>query len=156
MDELAARICEEARRWIGTPWVHQRYHKGLGCDCIGLLRGVALALDLCDASDNGPMAKPFLGYGMGAEPERMKAALSAYLEPIAFSPAQSEEIVELAKPGDVLWIGWQGMERHVAILMPWRHIIHAYSGAGRVVEHTLDVKWTRRVMGAFRFPRGAV
>ena len=153
MDDLGARICEEARRWIGTPWVHQRYHKGLGCDCIGLVRGVALALNLCDASDGGRLAKPFLGYGMGAEPEKMKAALSAYLEPIAFSPLSGAEIIDLCEPGDVLWIAFKGIERHVGIFTAERHIIHSYQGVGKVVEHTLDAKWTRRVAGAYRFPR---
>jgi NlpC/P60 family putative phage cell wall peptidase len=33
-------ILEEARSWIGTPYQHQASLKGVGCDCIGLVRGV--------------------------------------------------------------------------------------------------------------------
>jgi cell wall-associated NlpC family hydrolase len=33
-------IVEEARSWLGTPYHHQAALKGVGCDCIGLLRGV--------------------------------------------------------------------------------------------------------------------
>ena len=33
-------ILTEARSWIGTPYRHQASLKGIGCDCLGLLRGV--------------------------------------------------------------------------------------------------------------------
>src|SRR3712207_1849739 len=33
-------IAAEARSWIGTPYHHQASLKGVGCDCLGLLRGV--------------------------------------------------------------------------------------------------------------------
>ncbi len=33
-------IVAAARSWIGTPYLHQASVKGVGCDCLGLLRGV--------------------------------------------------------------------------------------------------------------------
>ena len=33
-------ILTEARSWIGTPYRHQASLKVVGCDCLGLLRGV--------------------------------------------------------------------------------------------------------------------
>ena len=30
----------EARRWLGTPYRHQASRMGVGCDCLGLVRGV--------------------------------------------------------------------------------------------------------------------
>jgi NlpC/P60 family putative phage cell wall peptidase len=36
-DEVIVRL---ARGWIGTPYLHQASVKGVGCDCLGLLRGV--------------------------------------------------------------------------------------------------------------------
>ena len=39
----AAIVCE-ARSWIGTPYRHQASLKGVGCDCLGLIRGVWRAL----------------------------------------------------------------------------------------------------------------
>jgi len=36
----ADRIVEIARGWIGTPYVHQASLKGVGCDCLGLIRGI--------------------------------------------------------------------------------------------------------------------
>ena len=35
-----AAIVGAARGWIGTPYRHQASLKGVGCDCLGLLRGV--------------------------------------------------------------------------------------------------------------------
>ena len=35
-----AEIVRAARSWIGTPYRHQASLKGVGCDCLGLLRGV--------------------------------------------------------------------------------------------------------------------
>ena len=35
-----AAIVAEARAWIGTPYRHQASLKGIGCDCLGLLRGI--------------------------------------------------------------------------------------------------------------------
>jgi len=35
-----ARIVKAARRWIGTPYHDQASVRGVGCDCLGLLRGV--------------------------------------------------------------------------------------------------------------------
>ena len=33
-------IVAEARSWIGTRYRHQASLKGVGCDCLGLVRGV--------------------------------------------------------------------------------------------------------------------
>ena len=33
-------IVTAARAWIGTPYLHQASVRGVGCDCLGLLRGV--------------------------------------------------------------------------------------------------------------------
>ncbi len=37
---LQHRIVKIARSWIGTPYVHQASVKHVGCDCLGLLRGL--------------------------------------------------------------------------------------------------------------------
>ena len=35
-----ARIVATARSWLGTPYHHQASLRGVGCDCLGLVRGV--------------------------------------------------------------------------------------------------------------------
>ncbi len=34
------RVIKSAHEWIGTPYVHQHTTKGVGCDCLGMVRGV--------------------------------------------------------------------------------------------------------------------
>jgi NlpC/P60 family putative phage cell wall peptidase len=36
----SAKIVATARSWLGTPYHHQAALKGVGCDCLGLVRGV--------------------------------------------------------------------------------------------------------------------
>ncbi len=36
----AAFWAARARRWVGTPYVHQAACRGAGCDCLGLVRGL--------------------------------------------------------------------------------------------------------------------
>ena len=50
-----ALIIAEARSWIGMPYRHQGSLKGIGCDCLGLVRGVWRAL-------YGPEPEPTPGY----------------------------------------------------------------------------------------------
>jgi cell wall-associated NlpC family hydrolase len=33
-------VIAEAMTWLGTPYRHQGSRKGVGCDCLGLVRGV--------------------------------------------------------------------------------------------------------------------
>ena len=33
-------IIAAAKEWRGTPYHHQQSQKGVGCDCLGLVRGV--------------------------------------------------------------------------------------------------------------------
>ncbi len=35
-----AAVLSEAISWVGTPYRHQGSRKGVGCDCLGLVRGV--------------------------------------------------------------------------------------------------------------------
>jgi NlpC/P60 family putative phage cell wall peptidase len=46
----AADVVAEARSWIGTPFHWQASLKGVGCDCKGLIVGVARELGLPEAA----------------------------------------------------------------------------------------------------------
>ena len=37
---INADVLAIARAWIGTPYRHQGAVKGVGCDCLGLIRGI--------------------------------------------------------------------------------------------------------------------
>ncbi|MDD3183389.1 MAG: hypothetical protein PHD48_11390, partial [Alphaproteobacteria bacterium] len=54
----------EARAWLNTPFHHQASVKGAGCDCIGLIKGVGMALKLVDYDPASPQAQAFANYSM--------------------------------------------------------------------------------------------
>ncbi len=85
------RIIAEARAWIGTPYRHQASLHGVGCDCLGLVRGVWRAIH-------------------GSEPEATPAYTRDWAEACGFeslAEAARRHLVELDDPhafapGDVL------------------------------------------------------
>ena len=48
---MQSLIVQSARSWLGTPFHAQGRAKGIGCDCLGLLMGIARELNL--KSKNG-------------------------------------------------------------------------------------------------------
>lgn len=72
----------EARAWLGTPFQHQGCLKGVACDCIGLVKGVGLALGLVDYDPASPQAQAFASYSMMPDSKRMRQGLAMWLLPI--------------------------------------------------------------------------
>lgn len=132
----------EARSWLGTPFKHQASLKGVGCDCIGLIRGVGTALGLVDYDEKSDKAKPFLNYRLMPDSKKMRQGLRTFLVPI--------DVID-AKPGDIFFMAWTKEPQHVAFISD-HGIIHSYSAIGKVVEHGLDRDWKQRVIDAYRYP----
>ena len=133
-----------ARRWIGTPYVHQAACKGAGCDCLGLIRGIWSEL-LGHEPEHVP------AYSMDwSEPqgdERLWRAARRWLIP---SPLQEE----LA--GQVLLFRMhdRAVAKHLGIAADMganASFIHAYSGHA-VTESPLSTAWRRRIVARFKFP----
>ena len=61
-DSIADAIVAEALAWLGTPYRHQGARKGVGCDCLGLVRGVWRAVYGDNPEEPGP--KPTRGVRM--------------------------------------------------------------------------------------------
>lgn len=126
-------IIDEARTWLATPFHHQGRVKGAGVDCVGLVIGVARALELADYNYSEP-------YGRIPNPNIMGRELRQNMTPTV-------EIV----PGCVLWFAFAAAPMHLGIVTD-TGLIHAYSLAGRVVETGLDPQWIARKRGAFLYP----
>ncbi len=132
----------EARGWIGTPFQHQASLKGVACDCIGLIKGVGVALKLVDYDETSAKAQPFLNYRIMPDSKKMREGLAAYLVPIS---------VNEATLADILYLAWTKEPQHVALITD-RGIIHSYSGVGKVVEHRCDERWQKHITAAYRYP----
>lgn len=132
----------EARSWLGTPFQHQGCLKGVACDCIGLVKGVGLALGLVDYDPASPEAQAFASYAMMPDSKRMRQGLTTWLLPIPVA-----EVL----PADILFMAWTREPQHVALRTD-HGLLHSYSSVGKVVEHAFDESWQRRVVAAYRYP----
>jgi NlpC/P60 family putative phage cell wall peptidase len=135
------QIVAETRAWLGTPYRHQASLKSVGCDCLGLVRGVWRAV-------------------IGEEPERAPPyapdwAESACGEPLA--EAAARHLVSINCPafheGDVVLFRWRANlpAKHAAIVTAPDLMVHAHDGAA-VAEVAIAPWWRRRLAYAFRFP----
>jgi NlpC/P60 family putative phage cell wall peptidase len=138
----AERIVIRARGWLGTPYHHQASVKGVGCDCLGLIRG--LWRELCGPE---PEAMPpyTRDWGNATGSETLIAAACRHLVKLG-------DVGE-AMPGDVLVFRMRdgGVAKHAGVLVAPSLMIHAQEGLG-VVESPLGRWWLRRAVAAFRFP----
>lgn len=134
-------IVAAARDWIGTPYQHQASLKGVGADCLGLVRGVWRDV-------------------IGPEPETAPAYTDTWRllrgqEPLAEAARRHmpEIYPHAAQVGDVILFRMVqgGQARHAAIMSDAGMMIHAYSGH-RVMEQEIGAGWRRRIAYAFRFP----
>jgi len=146
-----------ARRYVGTPWVHQG-RTAQGLDCIGLMIVAAQEAGHLDAMAR--RGRPFqeVPYQRFADGSLMRW-LEYYLEPVVLGQVAN---------GDVLAFKIRRVPQHVGMVSDVG-IIHAYSDVvltrkerlakrrtrsetGRVVEQRLSERWSERLVAAFRFP----
>jgi len=134
-------ILAEAERWIGTPYRHGGSTKGVGCDCLGLVRGIWRALYGEEPEAPGVYAPDWAEAG-GGDP-----LIEAARRHMAEKP------VEAMEPGDLLVFRWRPSvaAKHLGIFAPENRFIHAYEGH-RVMASALVPQWRRRVAGVFAFP----
>jgi NlpC/P60 family putative phage cell wall peptidase len=134
-------IISAARGWIGTPYQHQQAVKGLGCDCLGLVRGVWREV----YGDEPEIAPAYdAGWSTAAEGEALADAARRHMVEIA---------VRDFTAGDLLLFRWKPHlpAKHAGIASSASHMVHAQDGQ-RVCEVALSPWWRRHVSHAFRFP----
>lgn len=146
MNGAGERIVALAESWIGTPYRHQGATKGVGCDCIGLIRGIWRALYGTEPEVVPPYAPDWAE--RGGEDRLMDAALRLFGPPVAFAEAM---------PGDLLLFRWRPdcAAKHAGILVGPAHFIHAYEQAA-VTRSVLVPSWKRRIAAVHRFPAARV
>ncbi|MBY0422095.1 MAG: C40 family peptidase [Parvularculaceae bacterium] len=141
----AAAALAEARRWIGTPYLHQASARGAGADCLGFVRGVWRAL----YGEEPEAVPPYT-------PDWNERAFAATGEEPLLDAARRwfvEKPREAAAPGDVLVfrVLSDGPAKHCGILSSQDRFLHAYAGRA-VVESPYGEWWRRRLVAAFGWP----
>ena len=133
-------IVSEARRWLGTPYLHQASTMGAGCDCLGLLLGVWRSV-----SGEVHVIPPYSqDWDEVAREDVLLTAARIHLVEVPKA--------EMAA-GDVILFRMRrgAVAKHLGICSDRSAFIHSYSGHG-VVESRLSEPWRRRIAAVFRFP----
>lgn len=135
---------EEARAWIGTPYIHQASCKGAGTDCLGLIRGVWRAV-----YETEP--EPVPAY----TPDWSEASGNERLFRAAMRHMQMKPTAEM-QPGDVILFRMRqrGVAKHLGISSCRNgapYFIHAFSGHA-VTESAMTRPWAKRIAAVFAFP----
>lgn len=133
-------IVQAARGFIGTPYQHQASLKGVGCDCLGLIRGVWRQVYGTDAEDPGAYdLSRFRANG----PETLLDAARRHL---------IERPDRNFGAGDVLMFRLHPMRpvQHCGIAVSAIAMIHAHDGAC-VCEVPIEA-WLKRLAFVFSFP----
>lgn len=133
----AADVVTAARSWIGTRWLHQGRAKGIGCDCAGLVIGVARELGLADVN--------IADYGRTPSRNQLIQRCSEHMQRVG-APAV----------GCVALMQFEREPQHLGIVGDYPggglSLIHAYAQQRRVVEHRLDDVWAGYVVAVFALP----
>lgn len=135
-------VVTEARSWVGTPYHHQQWRKGAGCDCIGLVLGTIRGLGLPAPSDS-----QMPNYGQFPSDHVAERTASVYMDVVG---SGWEDVI----PGRVGLFYWRerGHGQHFCIFGEIEGrltMIQAYFGSGKVIETSLPAFWKPRLMRVF-------
>lgn len=140
--DVGDRVIGLARDWVGTPYHHQASTKHVGCDCLGLLRGVYrehMNIDH-DPEKIPPYSPDWAESGHGRED--MLDAARRYLTEVQGEPQPGDLVVFRFRPNSVA--------KHCAIVSYNGKMIHAHQG-NAVIEVAMVPWWQRKIAGVFRF-----
>jgi hypothetical protein len=149
-------IIAEAKTWLGTSFHHQGRikasygHKG-GCDCLGLIMGIAKALNLRSITGQLIIDYDCLNYSVVAGGKQLASHLSLHL-------LDRGNDLGVAELGDIALFVFARNFQHLA-LINWQEygdkkylsLIHAYLPAGMVCQHRLDHRWQQRLCRIYSF-----
>ncbi|MDZ4759645.1 MAG: NlpC/P60 family protein [Alphaproteobacteria bacterium] len=134
-------IVAEARRWIGTPYAHQASVRGVGTDCLGLVRGVWRAV-VGEEPEVPPPYTPDWAEALGEE--TLLGAARRHLTEIPAGEAHEGDVV-------LFRMALGAPAKHAGIVSAPGRIIHAYWGRA-VCETRMVPWWERRVAAVFSWP----
>ena len=134
-------VIAATRAWLGTPYHDQASLRGVGCDCLGLARGVWRDLVGIELQAIPPYSRD---WGETGVREVLADGARAMMIEIPITDINSGTLV-------LFRMAPRAIAKHVGILTAPDSFIHAYDRLG-VIEEALTTAWARRIAFAFRFP----
>lgn len=140
MTKKGELVVEVARDWLGTPYRHQASRQGVGCDCLGLVRGVWRELFDEEIAPVPPYAQ-FSRDVDGAS--HLLSAAQKYLS-VGSSKLNIGQMLLFQLHPNL-------PPRHCGILVGENRFVHAQERLG-VIEVYLTPQWQRRIHSNYDFP----
>lgn len=134
-------IVAAARGWTGTPYLHQASLKGIGTDCLGLVRGIWREVYGAEPEAVPPYAA---GWAESGGVEQLADAARRHM---------TETLCTELRPGDLMLFRWRPHlpAKHAGIAVGQDRMVHAQDGAV-VAEVALTGWWRRHLSHVFAFP----
>ena len=136
-----AKVLRIAEQWLGTPYRYGASRLQVGCDCLGLIRGIWREIYGAEPEASGSYSRDWAELTKG-EPLIDAARRHMRLKP--FSDVQA---------GDMLIFRWRDgvAAKHLGIMAQDNRFIHAYEG-NSVMCSALVPQWRQRIAAVFAFP----
>lgn len=143
-----SKIIQEARSWIGTKFHHQgrikksKSNEG-GVDCLGLIIGVADALDI-KIKGKPIRSLDCINYSKIPDGNFLKKNFDDLFEVTDVTNARS---------GDIALFKFKDQPQHVGFIIKEDEnlsLLHCYMQARGVVEHKLDILWKNRLVDVYK------
>jgi hypothetical protein len=144
-------VVEKARTWLNTPFHPQGRIKGIGCDCLGLILGVADEVDAVSCKYGRSLCNYDIEtYSFLRDGKLLDNAMKTHLFEIQRTHWMTEILI-----GYVLLLSFGKSHRHLAIVSEVMkdgqfRIIHSCLGVRRVIEHVINQCWLSNIVGCFR------
>ncbi len=135
------RVLAIAEEWLGTPYRHGASRLQVGCDCLGLIRGIWRELYGTEPEDAGTYSCDW------AELSRDEPLINAARRHMHLKPLSD------IQAGDLLIFRWRDgvAAKHLGVMAENNRFIHAYEGHS-VTLSALVPQWRQRIAGVFSFP----
>ncbi len=145
-------IIKEAKSWIGTRFHHQgrvkkKYKNYGGCDCLGLIIGVAKELNIGSGVYNKNGEEISLYKFDRTDYRRIPGSHELYVVLMQLMLRKNSKL----KIGDVILFKIQNRLQHLAFYSYNHSIIHSLAETRRVTEHKLNNYWEARIDSVFSF-----
>jgi len=141
MSVHADAVAALAEGWIGTPYRHRASVAGVGCDCLGLVRGVWRGLFGAEPQ----IVPPYAANGRDrAGADALLRAAETYLIQRSGAPSIGDVVL--------FRLSRNRPPRHCGIMLDDETFVHAQEHIGVVVA-PLSAAWRRRIAGVYQFPQ---
>ncbi len=148
-------IVEEAKSWCGTQFHPQGRKKVIGCDCIGLILGIASAIGARSLTGQTWYQLDIRWYDCYHDSELLMTEMPKHFHKV-FDRRENlgQKVMDIISHGDILLVALNKQQFHACIASDIScnrvKIIHSCASLDKVVEHIMPQSWIYNIVCVFR------